>query len=211
MDYGHELLFGTFMPAAQRPHHAVELAVVADRAGLDLVTFQDTRTSRASSTPGPSSRTWRRAPRGSAQPQRAEPPPAAAGHAGPRRRARSTCSPAVVSSWGSVRADLGRDRGDGRAAPAPPARPSRRSRRRSRSSGKSGAADKPAVSSSTGSTTAPGARRADRAPAHIDVGIWVRAGMPHASSRRAEGGWLVGADPPVPAGEAADAGPSPTA
>ena len=29
------------MPAAQRPHHAVELAVVADRAGLDLVTFQD--------------------------------------------------------------------------------------------------------------------------------------------------------------------------
>ena len=42
MDYGHELLFGTFItPAAQRPHHAVELAVVADRAGLDLVTFQD--------------------------------------------------------------------------------------------------------------------------------------------------------------------------
>jgi alkanesulfonate monooxygenase SsuD/methylene tetrahydromethanopterin reductase-like flavin-dependent oxidoreductase (luciferase family) len=42
MDYGHELLFGTFItPAAQRPHHAVELAVVADRAGLDLLTFQD--------------------------------------------------------------------------------------------------------------------------------------------------------------------------
>jgi alkanesulfonate monooxygenase SsuD/methylene tetrahydromethanopterin reductase-like flavin-dependent oxidoreductase (luciferase family) len=42
MDYGHELLFGTFItPAAQPPHHAVELAVVADRAGLDLVTFQD--------------------------------------------------------------------------------------------------------------------------------------------------------------------------
>jgi alkanesulfonate monooxygenase SsuD/methylene tetrahydromethanopterin reductase-like flavin-dependent oxidoreductase (luciferase family) len=42
MDYGHELLFGTFItPAAQRPHHAVELAAVADRAGLDLVTFQD--------------------------------------------------------------------------------------------------------------------------------------------------------------------------
>jgi alkanesulfonate monooxygenase SsuD/methylene tetrahydromethanopterin reductase-like flavin-dependent oxidoreductase (luciferase family) len=42
MDYGHELLFGTFItPAAQQPHHAVELAVVADRAGLDLVTFQD--------------------------------------------------------------------------------------------------------------------------------------------------------------------------
>ncbi|GLY02882.1 LLM class flavin-dependent oxidoreductase [Actinoplanes sp. NBRC 101535] len=37
-DYGHELLFGTFVtPTAQ----AVELAVAADRAGLDLVTFQD--------------------------------------------------------------------------------------------------------------------------------------------------------------------------
>ena len=66
MDYGHDLLFGTFItPAAQRPQHAVELAVVADRASLDLGTFQDTRTSRASSTRGPSSRTWRRAPRGS--------------------------------------------------------------------------------------------------------------------------------------------------
>jgi alkanesulfonate monooxygenase SsuD/methylene tetrahydromethanopterin reductase-like flavin-dependent oxidoreductase (luciferase family) len=42
MDYGHDLLFGTFIsPVAQRPQHAVELAVVADRAGLDLVTFQD--------------------------------------------------------------------------------------------------------------------------------------------------------------------------
>jgi alkanesulfonate monooxygenase SsuD/methylene tetrahydromethanopterin reductase-like flavin-dependent oxidoreductase (luciferase family) len=42
MDYGHDLLFGTFItPAAQRPQHGVELAVVADRAGLDLVTFQD--------------------------------------------------------------------------------------------------------------------------------------------------------------------------
>jgi alkanesulfonate monooxygenase SsuD/methylene tetrahydromethanopterin reductase-like flavin-dependent oxidoreductase (luciferase family) len=42
MDYRHDPLFGTFItPAAQRPHHAVELAVVADRAGLDLLTFQD--------------------------------------------------------------------------------------------------------------------------------------------------------------------------
>jgi alkanesulfonate monooxygenase SsuD/methylene tetrahydromethanopterin reductase-like flavin-dependent oxidoreductase (luciferase family) len=41
-DYGHDLLFGTFItPAAHRPRHAVELALVADRAGLDLVTFQD--------------------------------------------------------------------------------------------------------------------------------------------------------------------------
>lgn len=41
-DYGHEPLFGTFVtPTAERPQHAVELAVLADRVGLDLVTFQD--------------------------------------------------------------------------------------------------------------------------------------------------------------------------
>jgi alkanesulfonate monooxygenase SsuD/methylene tetrahydromethanopterin reductase-like flavin-dependent oxidoreductase (luciferase family) len=41
-DYGHNLLFGTFStPTARPPHQAVALAEVADRAGLDLVTFQD--------------------------------------------------------------------------------------------------------------------------------------------------------------------------
>src|SRR6476646_6841066 len=41
-DYGHDLLFGTFItPVAQPAMHAVDLAIVADRAGLDLVTFQD--------------------------------------------------------------------------------------------------------------------------------------------------------------------------
>jgi alkanesulfonate monooxygenase SsuD/methylene tetrahydromethanopterin reductase-like flavin-dependent oxidoreductase (luciferase family) len=41
-DYGHDLLFGTFITPTARPvTHAVDLAVVADRAGLDLVTFQD--------------------------------------------------------------------------------------------------------------------------------------------------------------------------
>lgn len=41
-DYGHALLFGTFVTPTNRPvHQAVEQAVVADRAGLDLVTFQD--------------------------------------------------------------------------------------------------------------------------------------------------------------------------
>ncbi|BCJ52531.1 N5,N10-methylene tetrahydromethanopterin reductase [Actinoplanes sp. NBRC 14428] len=41
-DYGHDLLFGAFLtPTAERPHQAVDLAVVADRAGLDLATFQD--------------------------------------------------------------------------------------------------------------------------------------------------------------------------
>ncbi|MGA5301073.1 LLM class flavin-dependent oxidoreductase [Nucisporomicrobium flavum] len=41
-DYGHDLQFGAFItPTAQPAHQAVELAVVADRAGLDLATFQD--------------------------------------------------------------------------------------------------------------------------------------------------------------------------
>ncbi|MGI5152857.1 LLM class flavin-dependent oxidoreductase [Plantactinospora sp. CA-294935] len=41
-DYGHDLLFGTFVtPAAGSAQHVVDLAITADRAGLDLVTFQD--------------------------------------------------------------------------------------------------------------------------------------------------------------------------
>lgn len=41
-DYGHELAFGIFVtPTSQRPQDVVELAVLADASGLDLVTFQD--------------------------------------------------------------------------------------------------------------------------------------------------------------------------
>jgi alkanesulfonate monooxygenase SsuD/methylene tetrahydromethanopterin reductase-like flavin-dependent oxidoreductase (luciferase family) len=41
-DYGHPLMFGSFItPANGDPAGTVELAVVAERAGLDLVTFQD--------------------------------------------------------------------------------------------------------------------------------------------------------------------------
>lgn len=41
-DYGHELSFGVFItPLNQRPGDVVALARLADRAGLDLVTFQD--------------------------------------------------------------------------------------------------------------------------------------------------------------------------
>ncbi|SFJ29031.1 Luciferase-like monooxygenase [Amycolatopsis sacchari] len=41
-DYGQELTFGAFVtPAARPPLRAVELAVHAEDAGLDLVTFQD--------------------------------------------------------------------------------------------------------------------------------------------------------------------------
>lgn len=41
-DYNHDLLFGTFITPVVRPAlQAVELAQVADRAGLDLATFQD--------------------------------------------------------------------------------------------------------------------------------------------------------------------------
>jgi FAD/FMN-containing dehydrogenase len=41
-DYGHELLFGTFItPQSSEPQAPVALARLAERAGLDLVTFQD--------------------------------------------------------------------------------------------------------------------------------------------------------------------------
>jgi alkanesulfonate monooxygenase SsuD/methylene tetrahydromethanopterin reductase-like flavin-dependent oxidoreductase (luciferase family) len=41
-DYGHDLLFGAFItPVAQPPMQPVDLAVASERAGLDLVTFQD--------------------------------------------------------------------------------------------------------------------------------------------------------------------------
>jgi alkanesulfonate monooxygenase SsuD/methylene tetrahydromethanopterin reductase-like flavin-dependent oxidoreductase (luciferase family) len=42
MDYGHELLFGTFITPSNKPGaHPVELAQLAERVGLDLATFQD--------------------------------------------------------------------------------------------------------------------------------------------------------------------------
>lgn len=41
-DYGHDLLFGTFItPSAREPQQPVALAQLTERAGLDLVTFQD--------------------------------------------------------------------------------------------------------------------------------------------------------------------------
>jgi alkanesulfonate monooxygenase SsuD/methylene tetrahydromethanopterin reductase-like flavin-dependent oxidoreductase (luciferase family) len=41
-DYGHELIFGTFLtPSAQRPDRVVALAKLAEQAELDLATFQD--------------------------------------------------------------------------------------------------------------------------------------------------------------------------
>ena len=40
--YGHDLQFGTFItPVAQPAMQAVELAIMSEKAGLDLVTFQD--------------------------------------------------------------------------------------------------------------------------------------------------------------------------
>src|SRR4051794_5599516 len=41
-DYGHDLRFGVFItPSSEDAGTVVELAIAADRAGLDLVTFQD--------------------------------------------------------------------------------------------------------------------------------------------------------------------------
>jgi alkanesulfonate monooxygenase SsuD/methylene tetrahydromethanopterin reductase-like flavin-dependent oxidoreductase (luciferase family) len=40
--YGHDLQFGIFAtPVAEPAEHAVDLAVIAEEAGLDLITFQD--------------------------------------------------------------------------------------------------------------------------------------------------------------------------
>ena len=41
-DYGHDLEFGVFItPSSQGAESVVALATVADRSGLDLVSFQD--------------------------------------------------------------------------------------------------------------------------------------------------------------------------
>lgn len=41
-DYGHDLLFGAFItPIAKPEQQAVNLAMLADKAGLDLISFQD--------------------------------------------------------------------------------------------------------------------------------------------------------------------------
>ena len=41
-DYGHDLRFGTFItPSAREPQRTVQLAIATERAGLDLLTFQD--------------------------------------------------------------------------------------------------------------------------------------------------------------------------
>src|SRR6187551_1600715 len=41
-DYGHDLLFGTFItPGNRRPQDVVDLARLSEQVGLDLVTFQD--------------------------------------------------------------------------------------------------------------------------------------------------------------------------
>jgi hypothetical protein len=41
-DYGHELLFGSFLtPTSAQPQQAVALAQLSEQVGLDLVTFQD--------------------------------------------------------------------------------------------------------------------------------------------------------------------------
>src|SRR3954451_2515873 len=41
-DYGHDLVFGTFLtPVAARAQQVVDLAVLTEQVGLDLVTLQD--------------------------------------------------------------------------------------------------------------------------------------------------------------------------
>src|SRR3546814_19254712 len=41
-DYGHDLLFGSFItPTLQPARHAVDLTIASEHAGLDLAPFQD--------------------------------------------------------------------------------------------------------------------------------------------------------------------------
>ena len=51
-DYGHDLEFGTFITPQARPQDVVALAQLSERAGLDLVTFQDHPYQPRSSTRG---------------------------------------------------------------------------------------------------------------------------------------------------------------
>lgn len=62
-DSGHDLLFGAFVtPAARGAAGVVDLAVTAERAGLDLVAFQDHPYLADFSTPRPCWPTRPRAP-----------------------------------------------------------------------------------------------------------------------------------------------------
>ena len=207
MDYGHELLFGTFItPAAQRPHHAVELAVVADRAGLDLVTFQD-----HPYQPGFLD-TWTLLTYVAARTSRVR-----LSHnvlnlplRPPVMLARAAASVDLLSGgrfelgigagrvWDAIEAMGGPRRTPGEAVEALEeaitiirevwaADRAWRCLLRREALPRLGSAAR----------TGPGAR-------HRDLGRGRDA--THASPRRAEGGWLVRADPPVPAGGAADAG-----
>ena len=73
-DYGHELLFGAFIitPLAEPAGRAIDLAMAADRVGLDLAGFRTIPTNRPSWTAGRSCRTSLPAPRVSPQWQLAE-------------------------------------------------------------------------------------------------------------------------------------------
>ncbi len=132
-DYGHELQFGVFItPVAGDAEQVVALAELADRSGLDLVTFQDhpyqprfldtwtllsfvaARTSRVRLSTNVLNLPLR--------------PPAVV--------ARAVASLDILSGGRAelgigAGALLGRDRGHGRHAASAPARASTRSRRRS--------------------------------------------------------------------------------
>ena len=167
-DYGHDLMFGTFITPGIRPtrDEVVELARLADAARLDLVTFQDHPYQPAFLD------TWtllvlrRRADRARRisapnvlnlplrQPACSPAPPPA-----------WTCSAAAGSSSASAPARSGTRSRPSAAAGSPPARPSTRSRRRSGSSARSGPSTSPAACGSTASTTgwsAPSAARRRR-------------------------------------------------
>ncbi len=148
-----------------------------------------TRTSGGSSTPGRCCRTWVPGRSACASCPTSPASRCARRRCSPRRRRRSTCSPAVGSSSGSGRARSGtRSRRWGRRAGVRASR-STRSRRRSTSCERGGAAS--GRSASRASTTGWTARSPARHP-RIPIGLWIGAYQPRMLrlTGRLGDGWL---------------------
>ena len=191
-DYGHDLVLGTFLtPAAKNPQQVVALAQTTERAGLDLVTFQDHPYQPAFLD------TWTllswvaaSTDRVQVAGQRAQPPAAPARR--PRARGREP-RPALgrpVRARPRLRGVLGRDRRDGRPAPHA-GRASTRSTRPSTSSAASGTRTSASRCASTGRYHRVDGAKRGPAPAH-DIPIWLGAYKPRMLGlvgRKADG-WL---------------------
>ena len=188
-DYGHDLLFGTFItPTAQQPQQA-RRAGAAQRAGR----------ARPRDVPGPplpagvprhvDAAVVCRGPHRANPPvrQRRQPAAAAAGRAGPRGGEPRPAQRRPGRARARGRGVLGRDRGDGRRRAWRRGSRSRRSRRPSRSSAPCGTPRPVAGSGSTGKHhRVVGAKRGP-APAHDIPHLGRRAEAADAAAGRPDG------------------------